>query len=110
MALLATQVVDIDGQVITLANASAGGDTYNPGNGLFLRVKNADASAKTVTIASHVPCSQGVNHDVVVVVAAGTEQDIGPLPASRFADANGVGHITYSAVTAVTVAVARTSQ
>lgn len=108
MALLSTQTVDVDGQVITLAAAAGGGDTFNPGNGVSLRVKNGDASAKTVTVESHVPCNQGGTHNLVVVVAAGDTVDIGPLPASRFGDAAGVGHITYSAVTSVTIAAVRT--
>lgn len=103
MANLTTQTVVGSGLAPAFAAAAAGGDKVAPGDDTFLVVKNADASAKTVTVDSARPCDQGVDHDLVVVVPAGGERWIGPLVANRFAGADGLVSVSYSAVTSVTV-------
>lgn len=107
MAHLTTQTVDRTGEVVTFASATGGGDTFDPGEKVILRVHNGDSGSHTVTVASQVPCNQGSTHNVAVAVAASATKDIGPFPASRFADAGGVGHISYDGVTSVTIAVVR---
>lgn len=110
MALLAAQQPTPAGTVITLVSAAGGGDTYRVVPGTSIRVKNADATSKTVTVVSYkTPASTGLTDaGLVVPVAAGTEKEIripdGEL--DRFINpATGVGSITYSAVTSVTVGV-----
>lgn len=105
MATIAPQEISKAGAVITLAPANGGGDKFQAGPGLMLRVKNGDSGSHNVTVARPVPCSMGFNHDLVVAVAAGATEEIGPFPSSEFADALGFVNLTYSAVTSVTVGV-----
>lgn len=107
MAALATQIIAQAGTTPTYAAAAGGGDTFIPGDKVFLHVKNAGGSPQTVTIDSKVPSNYGVDNDLAVVVPATTgDKMIGPLPASRFQDpTTGVGNITYTGVTSLTIAV-----
>lgn len=109
MALLTTQTVVPGGLNPTFVAASGGGDTVTPGNDVFLIVKNGGGAPITVTVDSVTPCNYGVDHDLVVSVTNAQERWIGPLPATRFAQAStGLVNVTYSAVTTVTVAAVRT--
>lgn len=110
MANLAIQDITVAGTEVAFVAAAAGGDAIPDnmqGERTFLRVKNGDAADKTVTINSQTPCDQGFDHDIVEVVTAGEERDIGPLDDARFNDGNGSVLITYSAVANVTVAAVR---
>jgi len=104
MALLAVQADVPAGNVPAYTAATNGGDTMPAGDHNVLQVKNGSGGAITVTIAGNVPCNQGFTHNVAVSVAAGASEEIGPLPASRFGDVNGLVTITYSAVASLTVA------
>lgn len=104
MAALAIQQSTPAGLAPTFTAAAVGGDTMPAGDHNHLRVKNGSGSSINVTIAGNVTCSQGFAHPVVVPVAAGADETIGPLPAARFGDSTGTVNITYSAVTTVTVA------
>lgn len=112
MAALATNVVPLTGLQLdaALVAATSGGDDCQTGNGVFLAVKNADASSKTVTLAT----PQTVDGDLAVAdravtVAAGKTELI-PVT-DRYRDpSTGRAAVTYSAVTSVTVAVIRVSQ
>lgn len=107
MALIAPQQIQITGTEVTYAAASGGGDTVAPGDDVFLHVKNADASDKTVTLVRPGTEFGQANPDVAVVVTAGEQRMIGPL-SREFADAStGLISVTYSAVTSVTVAACR---
>jgi len=103
MALLPVQPVLATGLAPVLSAATGGGDTLNCGDHTFLRV-NAGATPVTVTVASPVPCNQGSLHPLVVVVAASTEADIGPLIVGRYGNVNGVASVTYNQVATITVA------
>lgn len=104
MALLATQAVGLAGTPLTLAAATGGGDTFTPGDNVFLEVNNGSGAPITVTIDSKVLSNYGTDEDIIVAVGAGARVGIGPLPAQRFADpATGLGSITYSGVTSLTV-------
>lgn len=107
MALLATQTVTRTGLAPTYAAAAGGGDTFTPGQNTFLHVKNGSGGAITVTIATPGTTSGLAIADVSVSVPATTgDRMIGPLPGSLFTDpATGVGNITYSGVTSLTVAI-----
>jgi len=111
MAALATNVVPLAGLQLdgVLVAATSGGDDCQTGSGVFLAVKNADASSKTVTLAT----PQTVDGDLAVAdravtVAAGKIELI-PVT-DRYRDpSTGRAAISYSAVTSVTVAVVRVS-
>jgi type IV secretory pathway TraG/TraD family ATPase VirD4 len=106
MAALTTTVIPLQGSQLdaALVAASAGGDTAQTGAGVFLAVKNADASSHTVTLATPGTLDGDLAvADRAVVVAAGKTELI-PLT-SRYRDpATGRAAITYDAVTSVTVA------
>ncbi|MDN3021541.1 hypothetical protein [Streptomyces sp. S.PB5] len=95
---VAAGIADVAAQAVA---AAGGGDTAPVGPGRFLYVNNADASSKTVTIATPGTVSGLAIADVAVVVAAGKHAII-PLT-NIFRGATGRAAITYSAVTAVTV-------
>lgn len=105
MAALATQQVTQAGTAVTMAAATSGGDTLTPSDHTHLRVKNGGGSPINVTVAGQGVCNQGFTHDLVVAVAAGAEEDIGPIGPARFArSSDGQAAVTYSGVTSVTVA------
>lgn len=106
MATLATQQIVLGGLEPTYAAAGGSGDKFTPGDNVFLHVKNTNASSRTVTIDSKVASNYGTDVDPAVSVDATTgDTMIGPLPAQRFAGTDGLGDISYSATTNVTVAV-----
>jgi hypothetical protein len=95
------------GVVSTLVAAAGGGDQFaNTGSERF-RVRNNDASAKTVTIVAQNAdgCPSNTPHNLVLTVAAGEERVVKNLRPERFNDVNGNVQITYSAVTSVFVGV-----
>jgi hypothetical protein len=105
MALLAKQATSVVGlNPITMNAANAGGDTVLVDRpGVSILVRNADATAKTVTIVDPRTQYGQASPDVPIVIAAGNQAVISLPP--EFADANGLVSITYSAVTSVTVGV-----
>lgn len=103
MATLSAATIDVAGITTTLAAAAAGGDLAPVGSGLFLIVKNGDATSKTVTLATPGLLPTGDAYpDKAYTVAAGAQVLIPLLPLYRD-PADGYAHITYSAVTQVTV-------
>lgn len=107
MALLAKQSASVVGTTLTMNTAAGGGDTVLvDGAGIYLLVRNGDATSKTVTIVDPGTKFGQANPDIPVTVAAGAQALIGPIP-PEFADSNSLVSITYSAVTSVTVAVFR---
>lgn len=112
MALLAaaTEISRSGIQADGGAAASGGGDTFANTGREFLAVKNADASAKTVTI-DYVPTADGQTvPDKTVIIPAGQTYLIGPFPPSLYNNASGQVSVTYSAVTSVTVKVVRAGE
>ena len=106
MATIASQSMTSSGLEAVFVAAAGGGDKFTPSDRTFIRVKNGDASDKTVTVVTQATHRGRAIADDVVVVTAGEERDIGPLPHELYAAAaDGLGVITYSAVTSVTVAV-----
>lgn len=97
----------ITGSTETYVAASGGGDIIaTNGQHTTLRVKNGDSAPHTVTLVCVRACSLGATsptHDVVVVVAATSEEDI-EIPAHVVDPDTGHVEVTYSAVTSVTVA------
>lgn len=104
MALLAKQATSVNGVDLTMNTAAGGGDTVLVDRpGVFILVRNGDATPKTITIVDPRTQYGQPSPDVPNVVAAGANRPIA-LPI-EFADANGLVSITYSAVTSVTVGV-----
>lgn len=101
MATLTVVTPDITGELTTLVAAAAGGDTFANTGSEYLVVRNAHATlARTVTIDSPATCSFGLAanaaHDAAIVIAALTQQTIGPFPVGRFNTGAGMVVITYS--------------
>jgi hypothetical protein len=111
MAALTTSVVPLQGLQLDaqLVAATSGGDDCQTGAGLFLVVKNADASSHTVTLVTPgtVDGDLAIADRAVVVAAAKTE--LIPLTATYRNPSTGRANITYDAVTSVSVAVIRMS-
>ncbi|MFI0718921.1 hypothetical protein [Streptomyces sp. NPDC021224] len=109
MAALTTHVVPLQGLQLDaqMVAATSGGDTCQTGVGVFLAVKNGDASSHSVTLAT----PQTIDGDLAVSdrtvsVAAGKTELI-PIT-DRYRDpATGRAAITYDGVTSVSVAVVR---
>ena len=105
MATLTTQQIVITGLNPTFAAAAGGGDRFTPGDTTFIEAVNGSGGAITVTVDSKVPSNYLTDVNLVVAIPAGERRRIGPLPAQRFAAADGLGDITYSGVTSLTVGV-----
>lgn len=105
MAVLPVLVAKLSGTTINYTPASAGGDQFPAHPRGTFRVKNGDAASKTVTVGVPGTTEYGQpNPPVAVVVAAGAEAVIGPFPNNLRDPLTGNVGVTYSAITAVTVA------
>jgi hypothetical protein len=105
MALIPVQTMTQTGLTPSLQAASAGGDTYIPGNQTFLMIKNASGSPITVTIVTTATAFGQLVADVFVLVAAGATTLAGPYdPGEVAAPPSGLVSITYSGVTSLTIA------
>jgi hypothetical protein len=105
MATLTPVQAKIAGNVVTMAAASAGGDKVDANEDTALLVTNGGGSSINVTVA--VPGNTEFGQpepDVVIAVAAGATKLIGPLPVKLEDATDRLVHITYSAVTSVTIA------
>jgi hypothetical protein len=106
MALLATQSIPLSGVQPSLAAAAGGGDTFTPGSNLFLYVNNGGGAPITVTVTTPGTVRGQAISDLSVSVTNAQARFIRISPADFFADpTTGLGNITYSAVTTVTVGV-----
>lgn len=104
MAVLGYQQVAIAGLAPTLVAATVGGDQLPTNDRGALMVKNGSGSSINVTVNVPGNTKYGLaNPDPVVAVAAGATELIGPFPSDLADPADGLVHITYSAVTTVTV-------
>lgn len=108
MATLTIQPVPHTGLTPTLAAASAGGDSAPTGAGVFLVVKNGDASSHTVTLVTPGTVDSLAVADRAVTVAAGATSYV-PLTSVYRNPTSGLASWTYDAVTSVTVGVLRVS-
>jgi uncharacterized Zn-binding protein involved in type VI secretion len=90
--------------VATLDSPAALGDQFACGNRTFLFAKNANASARTVTVDAKKASDQGITTDVVVDIPATTGAVMwGPFEAAQFGGSTGLADITYDAVTDLTI-------
>lgn len=110
MTALVTQVVPNVGLDIGAATVTAtNGDTAACGSGTFLYVKNANASACVVTLATPgIVDGRLAIADSTFSVAGTTGIGMIPLVASLYADpVTGLATVTYSVTATVSVAVVR---
>jgi hypothetical protein len=105
VATLTTQQIVQAGLSPAFASAAGGGDRFVPGDNVYVEAVNGSGGAITVTIDSKVASNYGTDVNLAVSVPAGERRRIGPLPAQRFAASDGLGDITYSGVTSLTVGV-----
>lgn len=97
-----------------LVSAGAGGDTFAAGTQVFLRVKNANAAACTVTVT---PPSGGNDLGTTTAPYALTpaceattgDRIYGPFPTNPFADQNNNINVSYSVTSSVQVEVLQMS-
>ena len=105
MTNLSYQSAKIGGTPVTLAAATAGGDTVQPNSRGALLVQNGSGASVTVTVAVPGNTKYGQPEpDVAVTVAAGAYELIGPFPQDLGDPADGLVHVTYSAAASVNVA------
>jgi len=107
MATLSVQIAVLAGLTPAYSACAAGGDEFANSGREVIHVKNGHTAPWTVTANSQAICSQGYDHDAAVVVTNAQERIIGPFPKARFDDANAKVQLTYSGVTALTIAVIR---
>ena len=110
MAVLTPQNTAVAGTVVTMAAASAGGDSFDNNGEFRVLVRNASGGALTITFDAPGTDNFGVTgneHDITAVsIAAGAIMRFGPFRTDRFNDSNGRVQITYpGGVTSLTIAV-----
>jgi hypothetical protein len=105
MATLNVQQVVLAGLEAAYVACGAGGDDFVNSGKAFIHVKNGHTSPQTVTVNSQASCSQGFDHDVAVEVTNAEDRMIGPFAKDRFNNSSGKVLITYSGVTALTIAI-----
>jgi hypothetical protein len=107
MTLLTAQTV-VKAGITPTYSAVNSTDTITPvrGASLFLHVKNANASACTVTLvdSSVTPAGSAATNPTVTVPADTGDKMIGPLPHALAAAATGLISVTYSVTSSVTAA------
>lgn len=107
MAVVATQSLRRDGLAALYVPASAGGDTFSPGQTTFLHVRNSGGSSIVMTVPTYwyvVPNIKSA--DLTVTVPAGQERFVGPFPRRVFVDpSTGAASATCSVTTNVTLAI-----
>jgi hypothetical protein len=108
MAVINKQKLKEEGLSPSYVAASGTGDSFNNNGDEFLHVKNGHTADQTVTIDSSKNSVSDSYYgklsksDVVVSVPAGGSMFIGPFPVGGFGR---TASVTYSGVTALTVAV-----
>lgn len=104
MAAKNTQRFTRTGGAPTLQAVDVAGDSFSLGSsGQKFHFKNTDAATRTITFTAVQPCNQGVLHNAIVTVPAGTERIFSGF-GSEFQDNNGRIQLTYDAATGLTVA------
>ncbi len=99
MSLFDVQPVTLAG-VIPAKNQATAADSFANSGRVFILMENLDAAERSVIINSQLGCNQeDTDHDITVVVLPANDwKMIGPFPKSRFNDANGLVHLTYTGV------------
>jgi len=107
MALLNPRVVTrTGGGAKAMVAANAGGDTFTPGDDVFLHAITT-GTGSTVTVATPGNVRGILLAGQAKVLAATDDQEWGPFPSSLFAGSGGVAAISYTSVTGLTIEVKR---
>lgn len=107
MATRAPEQIARTGLKETYHPASAGGDKFNPGDNVYVRVVNGSAAAITPTFVTPNTVIGQAIADVAVPVPANDYLTFGPFPPEHFAGSDGLVSVTWSATATVTFAVLR---
>jgi hypothetical protein len=109
VALLTTQQVAMTGLAPTYSAVTASDTIPTESDGMFLHVKNANASPCTVTITDNsrtVAGAASANFSVSVPATTG-DRLIGPIPRAAASSGAGTITVTYSPTSSVTAALFR---
>lgn len=117
MATLTIQNASLSGLAFTYESASTADVVPNDGRGTFLIFLNANASARTLTIAANDADKPGFGTiavpDTVITLPGsatnGGRQIVGPFPADRFNNSSGQVSYTLDNATGMSVAAVRLS-
>lgn len=105
MSLLTTQVIGQAGIQPAYQAATSGGDSYSPTSNTFLAAKNGSGAPITVTVVTTAAIFGQPISNIAISVPAGAEVFFGPFDPGEVAQpGTGLGDLTYSAVTSLTVA------
>lgn len=107
MAALLTQVLTPSGVAPTYAAVGASGDTFSPGDHVFLHIKNTGASSVATITTPGTVDGLAITDLAVTVPATTGDRMIGPLPARTFAGTDSQATVTCSPTTGVTIAVVK---
>jgi len=114
MATFAVQQALITGLEETYGACAGGGDEFPNDGNTFVIVKNGHSSPQTVTVVSQVAEADlppGTDQANVAIAVTNAEQRIiGPFSQNGFNDVDGMVQLTYSGVTALTIAVVTLNQ
>jgi hypothetical protein len=106
MATFSTQDITTAGLAPAYTAVTAA-DRFLPGERTFLHVKNANAGACTVTIATPGTVDTLAVGDRIISVPASTGDRMIALPDNLYRSADGLGDVTFSPTASVTAAVIR---
>lgn len=107
MSTLTNQSIVAAGVKATYAACAGGGDDFVNSGKDFIHIKNGHTSPQSVIINSQAACNQGFDHDITVEVTNAEERFIGPFPKDRFNNTSDKVLLTYTGVTALTIAILR---
>ena len=89
--------ITLAGTTQTGVTVDDSGNWFTNNGRCFIHVLGGTAGTFKLTVDSPSLCSYGETHDVEVTPASGVVKLIGPLPKSRFDDADGKVQITFAA-------------
>lgn len=104
MALIPEAVASPTGTT-TAGRLPVNGDTIaNLSDRLMLVVNGPSSGSLTVTVTGVKPCNQGSVHNLVAVVATGTQAVVGPIDSRYASNSTGLATVNYTGtLTASTV-------
>uniref|UniRef100_A0A6H1ZEH9 Uncharacterized protein n=1 Tax=viral metagenome TaxID=1070528 RepID=A0A6H1ZEH9_9ZZZZ len=104
MTDLTPQTIIRTGLAPTYGAANVDGHSIPNAGRMFLHVKNGSAVSVTVTVDTPGQVDGLDVAQLAVAIAAGLERMIGPFPPGVYNQISGKIHVTFSAVTTVTLA------
>jgi hypothetical protein len=93
------------GNVLAMAAAAGGGDTFVNTGREHLIITNGSGAPITVTFVVPKTIDGLTVSNKTMSVAAGATRVVGPFPVDTYSDANGNVSLTYSGVTTLTIGV-----